>query len=150
MLHHEYWALPVNLTVAGLASLFGRFADAEAVWSFSPMIDLSIYRWVTRNLRRPHLDRQILLLLMITAMQFADELARRGCILGDYLSCTRTRWLIELAICAACAGGGGHTAEDLECNPDREEAGGAGKASARGDGSMRCSGRLIRTFCLIR
>ncbi len=28
--------------------------DTEDVWSFSPLIDLSIYRWVTRNLRRPH------------------------------------------------------------------------------------------------
>ena len=48
VLHHEYWTLPVNLLVAGLASMFGRFADFEDVWSFSPMIDLSIYRWVTR------------------------------------------------------------------------------------------------------
>src|ERR1700730_10614702 len=62
VLHHEYWSLPVNLLVAAIAGTFGRFTDPEDVWSFSPMIDLSIYRWVTRNLRRPKLDRQILLL----------------------------------------------------------------------------------------
>ena len=47
LLHHEYWALPVNLLIAAIAGAFGRFADPEDVWSFSPMIDLSIYRWVT-------------------------------------------------------------------------------------------------------
>src|SRR6185312_17500806 len=45
MLHHEYLALPVNLLVAAAAGAFGRFANTEDVWSFSPMIDLSIYRW---------------------------------------------------------------------------------------------------------
>ena len=44
LLHHEYWTLPVNLVVAAIAGAFGRFADPEDVWSFSPMIDLSIYR----------------------------------------------------------------------------------------------------------
>ena len=100
LLHHEYWTLPVNLVVAGLASMFGRFADAEAVWSFSPMIDLSIYRWVTRNLRRPHLDRQILLLLMIIAMQFGtSSLAKLYP--GRLFELHSNSWLIELAICAA-------------------------------------------------
>lgn len=101
LLHHEYWALPVNLMVAGLASMFGRFADLEDVWSFSPMIDLSIYRWVTRNLRRPHLDRQILLLLLITAMQFgASSLAK--VYPRRLFELHSDSWLIELAICA-CA-----------------------------------------------
>ncbi len=71
ILHGEYWALPVNVAVAALAGSFGRFADVDEVWSFSPLIDLSIYRWITRNLRRPHLDRQILLLMLITVMRFA-------------------------------------------------------------------------------
>ncbi len=101
LLHHEYLALPVNLLVAGLASMFGRFADLEDVWSFSPMIDLSIYRWVTRNLRRPHLDRQILLLLLITAMQFAlSSLAK--IYPRQLFELHSDSWLVELAICA-CA-----------------------------------------------
>ena len=49
MWHGEYWTLPVNLAVAAIAGAFGRFADVEDVWSFSPLIDLSIYRWVTRQ-----------------------------------------------------------------------------------------------------
>ncbi len=99
--HHELWALPVNLLVAGVAVLFRRFASAEDVWSFSPMIDLSLYRWITRNLRRPHFDRQILLLVMITAMQFCTSM------LGRYrprqvFELWSNKWLVELAICA-CA-----------------------------------------------
>ncbi len=101
LLHHEYWALPVNLMVAGVASMFGRFAEVEDVWSFSPMIDLSIYRWVTRNLRRPHLDRQILLLLLITAIQFATSFLARA-YPRRLFALHSDSWLIELAICA-CA-----------------------------------------------
>ncbi len=101
MMHHEYWALPVNLAVAAIAGGFGRFIEREEVWSFSPMIDLSLYRWVTRNLRRPQFDRQIGLLLLITAMQFAasllsDRYPRR------FFALHSSYWLVELAICA-CA-----------------------------------------------
>ena len=104
LLHHEYWTLPVNLVVAAMAGAFGRFANPEDVWSFSPMIDLSIYRWVTRNLRRPHLDRQILLLVLIAAMQFWDEHAVAvlseavfRAVLGSWVGgvadlCVRRRW----------------------------------------------------------
>ena len=75
--HGEFWALPVNMLVGAVAGSFGRFAEIEDVWSFSPFIDLSLYRWVTRNLKRPHLDRQILLLMLITAMEFgSSELSR--------------------------------------------------------------------------
>ena len=98
LLHHEYWALPVNLVVAAIAGTFGRFTDPEDVWSFSPMIDLSIYRWVTRNLRRPQLDRQILLLLMVAAMQFGTSMLSRF-IRRALSSCIR-EWWVQLLICA--------------------------------------------------
>ncbi len=99
MLHHELWSLPVNLLVAAVAGGFRHFTDLDDVWSFSPMIDLSVYRWITRTLQRPKLDRQILLLLLITAMQFVIS----------FLSALNPRrlfelhassWLVELAICA--------------------------------------------------
>ena len=80
----------------------GRFTEREDVWSFSPMIDLSIYHWVTRNLREPQLDRQILLLVLITAMQFGTSMLSRLLSAAVLSSCTRDYWLVELAICA-CA-----------------------------------------------
>jgi len=99
VLHHEYWALPVNLAVAAFAGAFGRFADAEDVWSFSPMIDLSIYRWVTRNLRRPQLDRQILLLLLVAGMQLGTG-ALSHYFPRRYFELSSRVWWVELLICA--------------------------------------------------
>ena len=99
LLHHEYWALPVNLVVAAIAGLFGRFADPEDVWSFSPMIDLSIYRWVTRNLRRPKLDKQILLLVLVASMQFGTSML--AMFYPRYFFDLYSReWWVELLICA--------------------------------------------------
>ena len=97
--NHEYWSLPVNLIVAAVAGAFGRFADPEDVWSFSPMIDLSIYRWVTRNLRRPHFDRQILLLVLIAGMQFCTSMLARF-YPRRYFALHSDEWWVELLICA--------------------------------------------------
>ncbi len=96
--HGEYWALAVNLAVAAVAGTYRRFADPEDVWSFSPLIDLSLYRWVTRNLKRPKLDRQILLLMLITAMQFCtSELSRLYP--RYFFELHSDKWGWELAIC---------------------------------------------------
>jgi two-component system, LytTR family, sensor kinase len=99
LLHHEYWSLPVNLAVAAIAGAFGRFADPEDVWSFSPMIDLSIYRWVTRNLRRPKLDRQILLLLLVAGMQFGTSMLAMF-YPRHFFELYSSEWWVELLICA--------------------------------------------------
>ena len=100
VLHHEYLALPVNLLVAGLFGASGKFANMEDVWSFSPMIDLSIYRWVTRNLRRPHLDRQILFLVLITAVQFLSSMLGRT-FPKRFFELYSHNWWVEASICVA-------------------------------------------------
>jgi two-component system LytT family sensor kinase len=99
--HGEYWTLPVNLAVAAIAGAAGRFIEREEVWSFSPMIDLSLYRWVTRNLRKPQFDRQIALLVLITTMQFATSMLGRR-YPTRFFELHSPDWLVELAICA-CA-----------------------------------------------
>jgi two-component system, LytTR family, sensor kinase len=101
VLHHELLALPVNLGIAAIFGAFRSFVDEEDIWSFSPLIDLSIYRWVRRAVRWPHLDRQIFLLVLIMAVQLvtsflSHEYPRR------YFQLHSRQWLIELAICA-CA-----------------------------------------------
>ena len=73
MLHHEYLALPFNLAVAAIASFYARFVEDEEVWSFSPFVDLSIYRWVRRNLRQPRFDRQVLLLVLIIGLEMCRD-----------------------------------------------------------------------------
>jgi two-component system LytT family sensor kinase len=99
--HGEYWSLPVNLAVAAIASAYGKFTAREDVWSFSPMIDLSLYRWVTRNLRKPQLDRQILLLVLITMLQFVTSMLSHW-YPRQFFELYSPYWLVELAICA-CA-----------------------------------------------
>ena len=98
LLHHEYWTLPVNLAVGAIAGIFGRTANREDVWTFSPMIDLSIYRWVTRNLKHPRLDRQILLLLLIMAMQFCTSMLSRFDP-RHFFELHSNIWWVELLIC---------------------------------------------------
>jgi two-component system LytT family sensor kinase len=69
ILHGEFLALPFNLATALLFGTYGQLVGKEVVWSFSPFVDLSIYRWIRRNLKRPRFDRQILLLVLIVGMQ---------------------------------------------------------------------------------
>jgi two-component system LytT family sensor kinase len=71
--HHEYLALPFNAALGLVAGLLGRFVDKEDIWSFTPFVDLSLYRWVRRNLRQPRADRQILMLVLIAAMEMIRD-----------------------------------------------------------------------------
>jgi two-component system LytT family sensor kinase len=102
LFHREYLALPFLLAVAVLSGIYGRFVEKEEIWSFSPFVDLSLYRWVRRNLLRPRFDRQIALLVLIVALEILRESLVRGYphrlfgILSD-------QWIIRLALwtCAA-------------------------------------------------
>jgi len=69
-LHHaEYLALPFNAVLGLLAGVLGRFVEPDEIWSFTPFIDLSLYRWVRRVLRTPRIDRQFLMLFLIVAAE---------------------------------------------------------------------------------
>ncbi len=102
--HREFLALPVNLLVAAVFGAYRRFAGEENIWSFSPLIDLSLYRWVQRTMSWPgwrSFDRQIFLLVMIMVAQFGASMLSR---LDPrrYFALYSRSWLIEAAICA-CA-----------------------------------------------
>jgi len=99
--HHEFLALPVNLLVAAIFGAYRRFAGEENIWSFSPLIDLSLYRWVRRTVSWPHLDRQIFLLLLIMVVQFGTSQLSR-LYPKRFFELYSSSWLLELAICA-CA-----------------------------------------------
>lgn len=77
-IRHEYLAAPFLLGVGLVSGLFGAWVEKEEIWSFTPFVDLSLYRWVRRNLRKPKFDRQILLLVLIAGMEMVrDWLASR-------------------------------------------------------------------------
>ena len=99
MARHEWLALPFLVVVGWLFGVFRRFASEEAIWSFSPLIDLSIYRWVSRNLRRPSLDRQVALLVLLMVTQLAAVLLAR-LEPGRYFELSSRRPWLELLVCA--------------------------------------------------
>jgi len=73
MYHHEFLALPVNAALGLAAGVLGRFVGTEEIWSFTPFIDLSLWRWVRRNLRQPRIDRQFLMLFLIVAAEVCRD-----------------------------------------------------------------------------
>jgi two-component system LytT family sensor kinase len=75
--HHEYLALPFNAALGLAAGILGRFVEREAIWGFTPFIDLSLYRWVRRNLRQPRFDRQFLMLILIAVFEAVREWVAR-------------------------------------------------------------------------
>ena len=99
--HHEYFSLPVNLLVAAIFGAYRRVAGEENIWSFSPLIDLSLYRWIRRTVTWPHLDRQMFLLVLIMATQYATSLFAHF-YPHRYFELYSSSWFMELAICA-CA-----------------------------------------------
>ncbi|MDE3200227.1 MAG: histidine kinase [Acidobacteriota bacterium] len=72
-LHHEYLSLPFNIGLGLLAGSLARFLDKEEIWSFTPFIDLSLYRWIRRNIRQPRVDHQFLMLFLIVAAEASRD-----------------------------------------------------------------------------
>ena len=78
LIHHEYLALPFNAALGLAAGLLGRFVEPDEIWSFTPFIDLSLWRWVRRNLIKPRIDRQILMLFLIGVLEICREWLARN------------------------------------------------------------------------
>jgi two-component system LytT family sensor kinase len=78
LLHGEWATLPFNVLCGFAAGQLRTLAqDKEDIWSFSPFIDLSIYRWMRRNLPKPRFDWQIMFFATIIALRFMhSELSR--------------------------------------------------------------------------
>jgi two-component system LytT family sensor kinase len=102
VVHREYLALPFLLVVAITAGIYGNFVEKEEVWSFSPFVDLSIYQWIRRNLLRPRIDRQILLLVLIVAMEVLREWTHR-LYPHRLFALVAGQWVIRLAVWACAA-----------------------------------------------
>jgi two-component system, LytTR family, sensor kinase len=73
VLHHEYLTPLFNAALGLAAGLLGKFVEMDEIWSFTPFIDLSLWRWVRRNLRKPRIDRQIMMLVLIGAFEVCRE-----------------------------------------------------------------------------
>jgi len=71
-LHGEWASLPLNVFAGIIAGQLRRFApEQEDIWSFSPFIDLTLYRMIRRNLPRPRVfDWQIYFFATIVGLRF--------------------------------------------------------------------------------
>ncbi len=70
--HAEYAAVPFDMIAGLLGGMVRHLAkDPEEIWSFTPFMDLSVYRWIRKHIRRPTLDWQTSFFLVILGLQFA-------------------------------------------------------------------------------
>src|ERR1035437_10092017 len=70
--HREWASLPLNVLAGIIAGQLRRVApEQEDIWSFSPFIDLTLYRMIRRNLPRPRVfDWQIAFFVTIVGLRF--------------------------------------------------------------------------------
>ncbi|MCU1284315.1 MAG: periplasmic sensor signal transduction histidine kinase [Acidobacteriales bacterium] len=104
VIHGEYVTLPFNVVVGliagGLRELADYWADKEDIWSFSPFIDLTIFRWIKRNIPKPRMDWQIAFFVVILLLQFA-RMQLSLLFPGMLFSINSQEFWIFVAICAA-------------------------------------------------
>src|SRR6266480_595081 len=101
LLHGECATLPFNLLCGFTVGQLRNLApDREDIWSFSPFIDLSIYRWIRRNLPTPRLfDWQIMFFITIVALRFLQSELTRFLPSATY-SLESPKWWVEMLIYA--------------------------------------------------
>ena len=70
--HHEWASMPLYVLAGIVAGQLRQFApEQEDIWSFSPFVDLTIFRWIRRNLPRPRLfDWQVTFFVTIVGVRF--------------------------------------------------------------------------------
>jgi two-component system LytT family sensor kinase len=67
----DWTNLPMNVAAGLAAGWMRRLAsDREAIWSFSPLFDLSIYRWIRRTIAKSFIDWQTSFFLLILCLEF--------------------------------------------------------------------------------
>lgn len=97
---HEFLSFPMNALAGYVAGAFREFAaNREDIWSFSPMVDLSIYRWVRRNFPRPRHDWQVAFFVGILLLQFLREQVGRAFPNHVFFLSSNNLW-VEVAIYA--------------------------------------------------
>jgi two-component system LytT family sensor kinase len=96
MVHAEYLSFPFNAVLGISSGILGRFVEREEIWGFTPFIDLSLYRWVRRNLRQPRMDRQFLMLFVIVVLEMVREWINR--MDPKRLFALNTRWELQVLV----------------------------------------------------
>ncbi|HTW57239.1 MAG TPA: histidine kinase [Terriglobales bacterium] len=103
VLHGEWASLPFLLLCGFISGQLRTMAlDKEDIWSFSPFIDLSIYRLIRRNLPRPRLfDWQIMFFTTVVVLRFAQIQVVRAFPKSIFVLESPGNLWVEIAIYAA-------------------------------------------------
>jgi two-component system LytT family sensor kinase len=96
----EWLTLPMNVIAGLLAGLLRHLGpDREAIWSFSPLFDLSIYHWLRRSIRKSLIDWQTSFFFLILGLEFV-RLQLYRLLPRRIFALEAANWLIKLAIYA--------------------------------------------------
>ncbi|MDR3749586.1 MAG: histidine kinase [Acidobacteriota bacterium] len=96
----EWLALPMNLLAGALAGWLRHIApEREAIWSFSPLFDLSIYHWIRRSIGKSFIDWQTSFFFLILGLEFIRIQLHRG-FPRRIFALDSSNWLVTLAIYA--------------------------------------------------
>ena len=104
VMYGEWAALPLGALCGFIAGQLRTLAvDKDDIWSFSPFIDLSIYRLIRRNLPTPRLfDWQIMFFTTIVGLRFVQSQLSRYFPRSIFSLDSSNLW-VEVAIYAASA-----------------------------------------------
>jgi two-component system LytT family sensor kinase len=96
----EWLSLPMNVLAGFLAGVLRHLGpDREAIWSFSPLFDLSIYHWIRRSIRKSFIDWQTSFFFLILGLEFIRIQLHRA-FPKRIFALDGNNWLINLAIYA--------------------------------------------------
>ncbi len=96
----EWLTLPMYVLAGALAGVLRHLGpDREAIWSFSPLFDLSIYHWIRRSIRKSFIDWQTSFFFLILGLEFIRIQLHRA-FPRRIFALDGNNWLINLAIYA--------------------------------------------------
>jgi two-component system, LytTR family, sensor kinase len=103
LLHGEWAALPFTVLCGLVAGQMRNLApDREDIWSFSPFIDLSIYRMIRRNLPAPRrFDWQVLFFFTVIGLRVVQTEIWRSFPHSIFSVESFDTWWVEVLIYAA-------------------------------------------------
>ena len=100
LLYGEQLNLPFNVLAGFIAGFLRNLAsDPESIWTFTPFVDLSIYRWIRRNVQRPRLDWQTGFFLTTVGLSCGRIVIGR-LFPKHFFALDSASWAVVLAICA--------------------------------------------------
>ena len=95
---HDWTNLPINVLAGLLAGWMRRLAtDKEAIWSFSPLFDLSIYRWIRRTIAKSFIDWQTSFFVLILSLEFLLQQAKQMFPMHTF-ALVASNWAVMIAI----------------------------------------------------